>query len=218
MIEINLEKLVRVSIVEDDDSLRNGIIAVLKSNENFMIIGSYPSCEKAFEDPKLENSDIVIMDISLPGMNGIEGVKYISGKYPDILIIMLTIHDDDDYIFDAVRNGAVGYLLKSTSPDLLIKAIYDAREGGSPMTPKVARKVLQAFHGVKEKSAENFNLIDREKEILSHLADGKSYKEIANILFLSPHTINYHLRHIYEKLQVKTRAEAVATAHKKNLI
>ena len=160
------------------------------------------------------------MDIGLPGMSGIEGVKVLKKKFPQIIIVMCTVHDDDDKIFEAICAGAVGYLLKKTSPAELIKALREAYIGGSPMTPIVARKVIASFQKTPLKSftGEKIELSEREQQILKEMSTGKSYAEIAKKIFLSVDGIYYHIRHIYEKLQVHSRAEAVAEGIKKRII
>ena len=190
-------------------------------NENdFQIVGSFGSCEEAFSDKGIGAANIALMDIGLPGISGIEGVKYLKEKYQKIIIVMCTVHDDDDKIFDAICAGAVGYLLKKTKPNDLITSLRDAYNGGSPMTPSVARKVIASFQKkpVNLSVREKVDLTKKEEEILTLMAKGKSYSEIARDIFLSVDGVYYHIRHIYEKLQVHNRAEAVAKGIEKRLI
>jgi len=210
--------LIDITIIEDSRALRRSLIETLTTDPRVRILGDFESCEEAFEDYKTFSSDIVLMDISLPGMNGIEGVKHLVAKNPNILTIMLTVHEEDEFIFNAVKYGAVGYLLKSITPEELIKSIYDALKGGSPMTPKIARKVLQTFQQPLTKAVSEVKLTDRETEILNLLSNGKSYKTISSDLTITTHTISYHLRNIYDKLHVRSRSEAVYEAQKKKLI
>jgi DNA-binding NarL/FixJ family response regulator len=210
----------KILIVEDNKFIRNGWEIALTSETDFEIVGSYRSCESAFKNQSVEDADLVLMDIGLPGISGIEGVKYLKEKFPEMIIVMCTVHDDDEKIFDAICAGAVGYLLKKASPDDLISALRDAYNGGSPMTPSVARKVIASFQKTQLKSftGEKVKLTEREEQILKLLAEGKSYLEIANNIFLSESGVDYHIRHIYEKLQVHSRAEAVSKGIKNRLI
>lgn len=210
---------ISVSIVEDNRFIRAGWEAALRSVPDFEVLGSHGSCEEALQDSTLDDSDVILMDIGLPGMSGIEGVKRIKERRPGSTIVMCTVHDDDHNVFDAICAGAVGYLLKKTPPDELVNAIRDAATGGSPMTPNIARKVLSSFQKSPTKSADrDDDLSEREREILAQMAQGKSYAAIARDTFLSLDGIRYHIRHIYEKLQVHSRGEAVASALKRKLI
>lgn len=159
------------------------------------------------------------MDIGLPGMSGIDGVRYLAEKYPDIAIIICTVYDDDDKIFEAICAGAIGYLLKKIQPEELIQAIQEAASGGSPMTPNIARKVITSFQTSSTANVKTEDtLTDPEKEVLLQLARGKSYTAIGKELFLSVDGVRYHIRHIYEKLQVHSRAEAVAKGLQNRII
>ncbi len=210
---------INVSIVEDNRFIRAGWEAALRSVPEFEVLGSYGSCEEAFQSPTLSDSDVVLMDIGLPGISGIEGVRRIKTQSPKITVVMCTVFDDDQNVFDAICAGAVGYLLKKTPPDELIDAIRNAATGGSPMTPNIARKVIASFQKPAAKtSAQGEALTDREQEVLEQMAKGKSYTAIAKDLFLSVDGIRYHIRHIYEKLQVHSRGEAVSRGLKNRLI
>ncbi len=209
----------RLSIIEDNRFVREGWNAVLSSVDDISIRGIYGSCEEAFASEDFPDSDMVLMDIGLPGISGIEGVKKIKEKHPEMIVIMCTVYDDDTNIFDAICAGAVGYLLKKTTPEELIAALRVGRNGGSPMTPNIARKVIASFQTPNKKSNTKFNTLnDREKEILQLMAVGKSYIAIAEELFLSIDGVRYHIRNIYEKLQVHSRGEAIAHALRTNQI
>jgi DNA-binding NarL/FixJ family response regulator len=216
----NQNSVIKIMIVEDNRFIRTGWEAVIQANKNFNLVGSFGDCETAFKSDAPEKADLVLMDIGLPGMSGIEGVRYLKEKYPDIIIVMCTVHDDSEEIFQAICAGAVGYLTKKTSPDELIKSLIEAYNGGSPMTPSVARKVISSFQNVKVSDSENntSDLNEREQQILSLMAQGKSYNAIADEVCLSVDGVYYHIRHIYEKLHVHSRAEAVAQGIKKRLI
>lgn len=216
----NENSIIRIMIVEDNRFIRIGWEAVIQANKNFSLVGSFPDCETAFNSDVPQKTELVLMDIGLPGMSGIEGVKYLKRKYPNILIVMCTVHDDSEEIFQAICAGAVGYLTKRTSPEELIKALMEAYNGGSPMTPSVARKVINSFQNIKLSDDKNkiSELNEREQQILRLMAQGKSYNTIADEVCLSVDGVYYHIRHIYEKLHVHSRAEAVAQGIKKRLI
>ncbi|RJP66162.1 MAG: DNA-binding response regulator [Ignavibacteriales bacterium] len=211
--------MITVTIVEDNKIIREGLAALINGTDGFSCIGSYVNCESAFEVNKTFSSDVILMDIGLPGMSGIEGVKKIIGKNSGANILMLTVYDDNTQIFDALCAGACGYLVKKTPPTQLLEAIREAASGGSPMSSNIARKVVAAFQQVKPHLANTkSNLSDREKEVLSGLSKGKSYQEIADTLFISVDTVRHHIRNVYSKLQVHSQSEAVAKAIRKGLI
>jgi len=215
----NSEAIILVALIEDNRFIRSGWEVTFDDTPDCKVVGSFGSCEDAFDSESLELADLVLMDIGLPGMSGIEGVKLLQEKNPEQLIIMCTVHEDDEKIFEALCAGAVGYLLKNTPSEELVQAVRDAVDGGSPMTPSVARKVIASFQKpVDSTSAEQIELSEREEQILRLMAQGKTYSAIAEDLFLSIDGVYYHIRHIYEKLQVHTRAEAVAKGLKKRLI
>ncbi|MDL1892057.1 response regulator transcription factor [Sphingobacteriales bacterium CHB3] len=199
-----------VSIVEDNRFVREGWAATLKGEEKFRLIGAFGSCEEALAHESFADSEVVLMDIGLPGISGIEGVRRLKELNSDAAVIMCTVYEDDQKIFDALCNGATGYLLKEVTPADLVKAIKDAAAGGSPMTPNIARKVIASFQKPKVEKSPDHNLTDREREVLVLLAEGKSYATIAQQLFLSVDGVVSRIRKIYEKLQAHSRGEAVA--------
>ncbi|MTI87553.1 MAG: response regulator transcription factor [Balneolaceae bacterium] len=207
--------MIRIGIVEDNKYMREGWETFLDFENDLVVTGSFGSCEEAFEFEKLESIHVMIMDIGLPGMTGIEGVKYLREHYPDINIIMATVFDDDDHIFEALKAGAVGYLEKKVTPDKLVDAVRDAHEGGSPITPNIARKVIGTFHATGNLEEE---LNDRELQILRQLATGRSYAAIGKEIFLSVDGVRHHIRKIYQKLEVHSRSEAIAKGISKRLI
>jgi DNA-binding NarL/FixJ family response regulator len=213
------ENSVSVSIVEDNRFIRAGWETALSAASGVTVLGSYGNCEDALRSPTLDDSDVVLMDIGLPGISGIEGVKRIKQRRPSAAIVMCTVHDDDQNVFDAICAGAVGYLLKKTPPEELVSALRDAAGGGSPMTPNIARKVLASFQKTPGRSSHREDdLTEREREVLAQMARGQSYAGIARELFISMDGVRYHIRHIYEKLQVHSSGEAVASALKRRLI
>ncbi|HAH52418.1 MAG TPA: DNA-binding response regulator [Balneola sp.] len=207
--------MIKISIIEDNKYMREGWETILDFESDLCVIGTYGSCEEALEENQLGKSDVLLLDIELPGIHGTEGVKIFKEKYPKLITLMVTMHDENEKIFTALRNGAVGYLLKKTSPQELIEAIKVAVDGGSPMSPNIARKVISSF---QKKRDLDVNLSDMEQDILKELASGLSYKAIAEKIFLSVDGVRYHIRNIYQKLEAKNRAEAVAKGISYNLI
>lgn len=200
---------IRVAIIDDDDDIREGIRWMIENSNGFECVGSFNHCSAGIEKFSETPPDVVLMDIGMPGTSGIECVGKIKLEFPDIQVLMLTVYSEDEKVFQSLRAGAVGYLLKKTPADKLLDAIRDAYAGGAPMSGEIARKVLMYFqqpHGDLPPST----LSTREVEVLNLLIEGHSYKVIADKLFLSIHTIRFHLHNIYAKLHVSTRAEAVA--------
>jgi len=200
---------IKVAIVEDDSKIRESIKLILNGTQEFSCIAVYEDAESALYDLPSKNPDVVLMDINLPQMSGIECVRLLKQKIPEILIIMLTMYQDFLKIFNSLQAGAVGYLLKSSSPIEILQAIKDVSNGGSPMSAQIARKVVQSFYRPNSDFKTTVKLTERETEILDLLSKGYINKEIAELLSISPDTVHNHLRRIYEKLQVHTRTEAV---------
>jgi DNA-binding NarL/FixJ family response regulator len=201
--------MINVAIVEDEDEVREGLAVLINGSEGFRCIQTYSSAESALPEILKNKPDVVLMDINLPGMSGIECISKLKASRPDLPIMVLTVYDDDEKIFESLRAGASGYLLKKTPPTKLLEAILELHNGGSPMSSSIARKVVEAFQRMGPSSEETQNLSKREQEILSFLAKGYRYKEIADTLFISIETVRTHLRNIYEKLHVRSRSEAV---------
>jgi DNA-binding NarL/FixJ family response regulator len=201
---------ITVSIVEDSDQVRTTLARLLNRAEGFQCLGQYPNAEEALESLPRERPAVVLMDINLPGMNGVECVRRLKLVAPEIQVIMLTVYEDTENIFNALAAGATGYLLKRTSTADLISAIHEVQQGGSPMTTHIARKVVQSFQRTGASNRTTENLSPREQEVLDFLAKGFLYKEIADHLGISYETVHTYIRRIYEKLQVRTRTEAVA--------
>ena len=204
---------ITVSIVEDNEQLRGTLARVLNRAEGFQCVGQHGSAEAALEGVPREKPEVVLMDINLPGMNGVECVRKLKPLLPQTHMIMLTVYEDTENIFNALAAGATGYMLKRTPRDELLAAIQDVLRGGSPMSAHIARKVVQSFQRPAPPTAsatEEAALSPREKEVLDCLAQGFLYKEIAEKLGISYETVHTYIRRIYEKLQVRTRTEAVA--------
>jgi DNA-binding NarL/FixJ family response regulator len=197
-----------VAIVEDNAGLRNGLKLLLDETPGYESVGVFPSGEDALRQIPKNPPQVVLMDIHLPNISGIECTAKLKELVPGILIVMITAYGDHDKIFKALRAGASGYLLKRSSPDEIIQAIHDVMHGGSPMTSEIARKVVEAFQKPAATESEDHNLSRREKEVLELLAQGCSDKDIASQLSVSVPTVRFHLKHIYEKLHVRSRMEA----------
>jgi DNA-binding NarL/FixJ family response regulator len=205
-----MEKPIKVSLIEDDDWIRDNLAAQIAKREGFACVRCYSSGEQALSEILKDVPDVLLVDINLPKMNGIECVRKLKSLIPDVLILMLTAYEDSDKIFKSLVAGASGYLLKRTPQDEIIQAIADVHRGSSPMTGHIARKVVQYFHqrGAAENEIEK--LSNREREVLDRLAEGVPYKEIADNLSLSIDTVRMHIKGIYSKLHVHSRGEAVA--------
>ena len=200
---------INIAIVEDDHKIRESLKIILNGSPGFRCVAAYDNAESALLDLKNKNPDVVLMDINLPNMSGIECVKQIKQKQLEIQVIMLTMYEDSQKIFDSLKAGAVGYLHKSESPAEILQAINEVYNGGSPMSAQIARKVVQSFHREQLSDDQTVKLSDREREILNYLAKGFINKEIAEELSISPDTVHNHLRRIYEKLHVHSRTEAI---------
>lgn len=205
--------LIKVAIFEDNNRLREGLCQLIDGSPGFTCVGAYANCDHVVEHIASIQPEVILMDIEMPGISGIEGVMKIKENFPEIKILMETIFDDDDKIFDSIRAGAEGYILKNTAPVEILKAIKEIMEGGSPMTPTVAHQVLKmAGQRTVNISNDKFDLTKREKEILKHLTEGMSYKMIADECTISMDTVNMHIKNIYKKLQVHSKSEAVVKA------
>jgi DNA-binding NarL/FixJ family response regulator len=207
-----------VGIIEDRREIREGLVRLLNNTENFSCAGNYGSMEEALEKIPYDFPDVVLADIGLPGMSGIEGIKILKEKYPCLLILMLSVYNDDDRIIEAICAGASGYLLKNTPSAKLLDSLKEVLEGGCPMSPEIARRVMTLFRQNPPPKQVDYNLTPHETRILKMLVDGHNYKTAAAELRLSINTISFHLRNVYEKLQVHSKSEAVAKALKNRLV
>jgi DNA-binding NarL/FixJ family response regulator len=199
----------KLAIVEDDRTMREAMESVARSFSEVSDVYVFPSAEDFLDICKDINAEVVLMDIELPGMSGIECVTQMKMVAPSTQVVMCTVFEQEDKIFDSICAGASGYILKNSSPEKIREAIVDANRGGSPMTAHIARKVVEAFRKSQSPGSSADLLTNRERQILDHLSHGLRYKEIAANLELSPDTIRTHIRNIYEKLQVQSRMEAV---------
>jgi DNA-binding NarL/FixJ family response regulator len=209
---------IAVAIIEDRAQTREGLATLIDGTVGYRTVGAFASMEEALEKIPKSPPDIALCDIELPGMSGIDGVRRLKSLVPKIQILMLTVFADNDHVFEAICAGASGYLLKDTPPARLVDAIRELFEGGAPMSPEVARKVVAMFSKVVPPKREEHRLSARELEILQLLAEGHSYKTAAKALTLSLDTIRFHIRNIYEKLHVHSKSEAVVLALRKGIV
>lgn len=205
-----------VIVVEDRTRIRETIVDLINETDGLRCAGSYGSCEALLERLTDEVPDVILMDIGLPGMSGIEGVKAVKARFPDVDILMHTVFDDDEKIFQSILAGASGYVLKNAEAEELIRAIREIRVG-APMSASIARRMLAMMRGKEAKPTDELNLTPRELEILQWLVEGLSYKKIAEKLFISPLTVQSHIKKVYEKLQVHSKSAAVSKALKYRL-
>ena len=203
---------IRVVIFDDNDSLRDSVAMLLQDTPDFTLAGAFAHCLDVIQSIENTRPDVVIMDIDMPGMNGIDGVKLIGKNFPTVQILMLTVFDDDEKVFAAIKAGAAGYILKNAEPNNLLHAISEVYNGGAPMTPNIAKKVLNQFQAFLPEEEKDYHLSSREKEVLALLVDGLSYKMIAGKLNITYDTVRAHMKKIYEKLHVASMTEAVAKA------
>jgi DNA-binding NarL/FixJ family response regulator len=206
--------MIRVAIVEDDQDVRESLVILIGAAPGIAVTGSWPTCETALAPILAQPPDIVLMDIDLPGMSGIDGIRRIRAANADIDILVLTILEKDDVVFRALSAGACGYLVKNDDPDQLIAAIREVHRGGAPMSTQIARRVVRSLHAPSTPSP----LTPRETEVLAELCQGKSYKMIADSLSISEETVRRHLKSIYRKLEVHSKSEAVIRALKDRLV
>lgn len=213
-----IETVIKTAIIEDQDDIREGLASLIGFTQGFKCTGSYQSMEEALDRMKMNVPDVVLSDIGLPGMDGIQGIKILKEKYPQMSILMLTVYDDDERIFDALCAGANGYLLKRTPPMRLLESLREAVDGGSPMSPEVASKVIRLFREIRPPETVDYDLTPHELRLLKLLVDGHNYNTAAKELKNSVNTVKFYIKRIYEKLQVHSKSEAVAKALKERLL
>src|SRR5512136_1038149 len=200
---------IKVAIVDDDDGIRTSLAALIRRAPALRLVGDYPDAETALKEIPDRTPDVVLMDINLPGVNGVECVRQLKGSLPAVQFLMLTVYEDSDSLFNSLKAGASGYLLKRTASTRLLEAIRDVHGGGSPMTPQLARRVVQYFSRPPGEDSPVSRLTPGEKEFLDQLAKGYAYKEIADRMAISIDTVRSYVRTVYEKLHVHSRTEAV---------
>jgi DNA-binding NarL/FixJ family response regulator len=209
---------IRIVIVEDQQLIRQGLTVLIDGTEGFRCTGSFASMEQAL--PRLDEAppDVVLVDIGLPGMSGIEGIRRIKDRHPRVLALVLSVYGDDDRIFDALCAGASGYLLKKTPPAKLLESVRECVAGGAPMSPEVARRVVALFREFRPPVRADYDLTPHELRLLRMLVEGHNYKSAADELGVSVNTVAFHMKHVYEKLQVHSKSEAVAKALRDRLV
>jgi DNA-binding NarL/FixJ family response regulator len=209
---------VRVAIVEDGREIREGLVTLIAGSPGFVCTGAFDSMEPALEALNRAAPDVVLIDLGLPRMSGIEGIRALKARHPTLAIVVLTIYDDDERIFQALCSGACGYLLKKTPPERLMEGIRDAIAGGSPVSPEVARRMIAIFRDVHAPAAGSEPLTPHEVRVLRLLVDGHNYKTAAVELGVTVNTVAFHMRRIYEKLHVHSKSEAVAKALRHRIV
>ena len=211
-------KPLRVVIIEDLREVREGLKALINGTQGFVCVATYASMESALARIEKDTPDIILTDLGLPGMSGIEGIERLRQIFPDAPIIALTIYDNDKEIFNALCNGANGYLLKNTPPARLLESLQEAVEGGAPMSPQIAGRVIKLFREFRPPESSDYHLTPQETELLRLLVEGHHKKTAAKEMGISFHTVSFHLKNIYEKLQVHSKSEAVAKTLREKLI
>jgi DNA-binding NarL/FixJ family response regulator len=207
-----------VAIVEDRREIREGLATIINGTAGFRCTGAFRSMEEALEGIRQEVPDVVLNDIGLPGMNGIDGIRVLKERHPELVVLMLTIYDDDERIFDALCAGASGYLLKNTEPARLLDSLREAASGGAPMSPEVARRVIALFREFRPPASTTYELTPHEVRLLRLFVEGHNYRTAAAELGVTVHTISFHLRSIYDKLQVHSKSAAVAKALRSRIV
>ena len=216
--ESSSQSVIKAAIVEDQREIREALTALINGTPGYKCAGSFRSMEEALEKVRYELPDVMLCDIGLPGMSGIEGIRILKESHPGLLLLMLTVYDDDERIFDALCAGACGYLLKRTPPVRLLESLREAVTGGAPMSPEVAHRVITLFREIRPPDRSDYELTPHETRLLKLLVEGHNYTTAAAELGVSYNTIKFHMRHIYEKLQVHSKSEAVSKALQNRLV
>ncbi len=210
--------MIKLLIYEDNPQLREGLTMLINGSDGFEVLAAFKNCTNIVEEVNAWKPDVILMDIDMPVVNGIEGLKILRQVNHDVKVLMLTVFDDNKNVFQAISSGANGYILKKTPPSRLLEYITEAQTGGAPMTASIATQVLKMFSSMNSEKGEDYNLSDREKQVLQFLVEGYSYKMIANEMFIAIDTVRSHIKKIYEKLHVNSKSEAVAKAFKDRIV
>jgi len=211
-------QVTQIAIIEDERRIREGLSALINGTDGYRCTAAFGRMEEALARTWPEPPDVILLDIGLPGMSGLEGLPHLRERYPAAAVVMLTVYEDDERIFDALCAGACGYLLKRTPPAKLLESLREARQGGAPMSPEVASRVISLFRTIRPPERAHYNLTPHELRLLKLLVDGHNYKSAAAELDVTFHTIAFHIQNIYEKLQVHSKSEAVAKALRHRLV
>ena len=209
---------VRVVIIEDLREVRDGLTRLVNGTRGFACTGSYRTMEAALAGMSASRPDVILTDIGLPGIDGIEGTRLLRARFPAVPILALSVYDDDDNVFNAICAGASGYLLKNTAPARLLESLREVVDGGAPMSPEIARRVVTLFRQFRPRPRAACHLTPQETELLKLMVEGHHYKTAAQVMGISANTVSFHLKHIYEKLQVHSKTEAVAKALRERLV
>ena len=210
--------MIKVVIYEDNPQLREGLSMLIDAEDDMKVLATFRDCSNIISEVQDLNPDIILMDIDMPLVNGLEGLKKVRVINTEVKILMLTVFDDNKNVFEAISYGANGYILKKTPPDKLVEYIKDANAGGAPMTSSIASQVLKMFSSMNNVEGEDYNLSSREKQVLQYLVDGYSYKMIASDMFIAIDTVRSHIKKIYDKLHVNSKSEAVAKVFKDKIL
>lgn len=210
--------MTKLLIYEDNPQLREGLTMLINGSDGFEVLSAFKNCNNVEDEVRAFKPDVILMDIDMPGTNGIEGLKKIREIDTDVKILMLTVFDDNKNVFEAISNGANGYVLKKTPPARLLEYIQEAQTGGAPMTSSIATQVLKMFSSLNNEKGEDYDLSEREKQVLQLLVNGYSYKMIAAEMFIAIDTVRSHIKKIYEKLHVNSKSEAVAKAFRNKIV
>ena len=218
IVETALPQSIKVALIEDRREIREGLAMLIEGTDGYSCVGAFSTMEDAIARIHHNLPQVALVDIGLPGMSGIEGIAILKERHPELLLLMLTVYDDDERIFKALCAGACGYLLKKTQPARLLESIREVIAGGAPMSPSVARKVIYLFREFRPPEQAEFHLTPHETKLLRMLVEGHNYKTVAVELGVSINTISFHMRHIYEKLHVHSKSEAVSKALRRRLV
>jgi DNA-binding NarL/FixJ family response regulator len=213
-----MDRSIRVVIIEDLREVREGLTMLVHGTSGFQCVASYRTMEDALREIGTTMPDVILTDIGLPGMNGVEGTRILRERFPEVPILALTVYDDDDNVFDAICAGASGYLLKNTTPARLLEALREVVDGGAPMSPDVARRVVTVFRAFRPPPRAAYHLTPQETDLLKLMVEGHHYKTAAAAMGITTSTVSFHLKHIYEKLQVHSKTEAVSKALRERVI
>jgi len=218
LVDAGGSSVLRIAVIEDLRSLREGYRVLIDGTHGFVCSGAFRSMEEALDQIGPSVPDVVLVDIGLPGMSGIEGIRILKERYPDLILITLTVYDDEERVFDALCAGASGYLLKKTPPARLLECVREAVTGGAPMSPEIARRVVDLFREIRPPQRADYQLTPHETKLLKLLVEGHNYKTAAAELGVTFNTVCFHIKQIYSKLQVHSKSEAVSKALRHRLI